>query len=201
MAAETNDNRRTFTAGGETYEYPDPFDLDLDEWVIIYDETKLILEDFAPLDDKAAPSDEMIRLEKELDGLKDEDPLRAEVFQQYLTAVAANVNRNGPRERARQEQLRNPALIKALAICGILRAHPGYDIDTAKKTAGQMKMLEVLKALAAGDDVDDPTQDSQSETDDSSLRTSDATNGSTSPDSPKSADEPEEEPAPTGTGG
>jgi hypothetical protein len=159
VAAETNDSSRTFTAGGETYEYPDPFDLDLDEWVIIYDETGLILEDFAPFDDKK-------------------------------------------REETRLQQLRNPALIKALAICGILREHPQYDLDSARELAGDMKMLDVLKALAGGeDDADDPTQESQSETDESSLRTSEDTSESSSLDSPKPSDEPDGELPATGTGG
>jgi hypothetical protein len=155
VAAETNDSRRTFTAGGETYEYPDPFDLDLDEWVVIYDETGLILEDFAPFDDKI-------------------------------------------REETRQQQLRNPALIKALAICGILRAHPQTNIHAARELAGDMKMLDVLKSLAGGDD---PTQESQSATDESSLRTSGDISESSSPDSPKTSDEPEGELPATGTGG
>ncbi len=159
MAAETNDSRRNFTAGGETYEYPDPFDLDIDEWVIIYDETGLILEDFAPFDDKK-------------------------------------------REETRLQQLRNPALIKALAICGLLRAKPDLDIDAARDLAGDMKMLAVLESLAAGDDdADDPTQESPTTTSESSPTRPDDTNGSTSADSPKSSDEPAEEPAATGTGG
>jgi hypothetical protein len=159
VAAETNDSRRTFTAGGETYEYPDPFDLDLDEWVVIYDETGLILEDFAPFDDKK-------------------------------------------REETRLQQLRNPALIKALAICGIIREHPQTDIDSARELAGDMKMLDVLKSLAGGeDDADDPTQESQSATEESSLRTSGDISESSSPDSPKTSDEPEGELPATGTGG
>ncbi len=166
MSAETTDSRRTFTAGGETYEYPDPFDLDLDEWVIIYDETGLILEDFAPFDDKK-------------------------------------------REENRQQQLRNPALIKALAIVGILRAKPELDIDAAKELAGDMKMLAVLESLVAGDEDEaeevDPRigglQSSESEPSDPSQRRSDDTSESSSADSPKSSDEPDSEPAATGTSG
>ncbi len=166
MSAETTDSRRTFTAGGETYEYPDPFDLDLDEWVIIYDETGLILEDFAPFDDKK-------------------------------------------REETRQQQLRNPALIKALAICGILRAKPELELDSAKELAGDMKMLAVLESLVAGEEddaeeVDPPTgglQSNESEQPPASERRSDDTSESSSADSAKSSDEPDSEPAATGTSG
>ncbi len=165
MSAETTDSSRSFTAGGKTYEYPDPFDLDLDEWVIIYDETGLILEDFAPFDDKK-------------------------------------------REATRQQQLRNPALIKALAMCGLLRADKELDLDAARELAGDMKMLAVLESLAAGvevaEEADPPTgglQSSESEPEDRLPRKSDDTNGSTSVDSPPSSDEPASEPAATGTGG
>ncbi len=165
MSAETTDRGRSFTAGGETYEYPDPFDLSLDEWVIIYDETGLILEDFAPFDDKQ-------------------------------------------REATRQQQLRNPALIKALAICGLMRAKKELDVAAARELTGEMKMLDVLASLAGGEavaeEVDPQTgglPSNESEPEDKSQRKSDDTNGSTSADSPSSSDEPVSEPAATGTGG
>jgi hypothetical protein len=165
VSAETTDSSRSFTADGKTYEYPDPFDLDLDEWVIIYDETGLILEDFAPFDDKK-------------------------------------------REATRQQQLRNPALIKALAMCGLLRADKELDLDAARELAGDMKMLAVLEALAAGmeeaEEVDPQIgglPNSESEPDNRSQRKSDDTNENTSADSPASSDVPVEEPAAIGTGG
>ena len=159
MAAE-NDNRVQFTIGEEQFEYPDPLDLDLDEWVIIYDECGLILEDFAPFDEKK-------------------------------------------REKERIKRLRNPALMKALAMVGVIRSQPGTDVDDARDLVGAAKMLGLLESMAPDGeaDADDPTQESQKPTDASSLRRLGDTSELSSPASPKSSDEPASDLPPTGTGG
>jgi len=159
VAAENDDTTVRFEIAGNTYDYPDPLDLDLDEWVIIYDECGLILEDFAPCDN--------IALEKE-----------------------------------RVRRLRNPALMKALAIVGYKRANPDQDIETARALIGGAKMLGLLESMAPGeDDADDPTPDSPTGPDESSERKPDDSNGSSSPASPLSSETPDDELATTGTGG
>ncbi len=159
MAAENDDTTVRFEIAGNTYDYPDPLDLDLDEWVIIYDECGLILEDFAPFDNVA--------LEKE-----------------------------------RVRRLRNPALMKALAIVGYKRANPDQDIETSRALIGGAKMLGLLESMAPGeDDADDPTPDSPTTPEGSSERSSDDSNGSSSARSQNSSDEPADAPAPIGTGG
>jgi hypothetical protein len=166
VVAETETKEETkaqFEVDGEKYDYPDPLELDMDEWVIIYGETGLILEDFAPFDNKAY-------------------------------------------ERERIKKLRNPALIKALAICGYLRARRDEDLETVRELIGGLNMLSVLEQLVpevAADAVDPPTSElpsSEPNTLPSSERSEADSNGNTSPDSPKNSDDPEENPAPTGTG-
>jgi hypothetical protein len=169
VAAETatkEEKKAQFEVEGEKYDYPDPLDLDMDEWVIIYSETGLILEDFAPFDNKSY-------------------------------------------ERERIKKLRNPALIKALAMCGYLRANRDEDVEEVRELIGNLNMLSVLEQLVpevAEDAVDPPTsgpQSSEPKLPPSSGRSEDDSNGNTSPDSPKNSDEAEEipvDPADTGTG-
>ncbi len=162
MAAE-NDDRVQFQIDGETYEYPDPLDLDLDEWVIIYDECGLILEDFAPFDEKK-------------------------------------------REKERIRRLRNPALMKALAMVGVIRTKPDMDVDDARELVGNAKMLGLLESMAPEEaaEADPPTgelQSSESEPSESSERSSDVSNGSSSATSQPSSDEQDSDPAPIGIGG
>ena len=164
MAAE-NDNTVHFKVGDEEYEYPDPFDLDVDEWVIIYDECGMILEDFAPFEEKK-------------------------------------------RERERVKRLRNPALMKALAMCGVIRTNPELDAEDARELVGKARMLTLLESMAPEEDAEDepnpPTSgrpSNESEPQPSSLRSVGESSESTSLASPPSSATPDEEPAPTGTGG
>ena len=49
MAAE-NDNKVQFELEGTMYDIPDVLDLDLDEWIVVYEYAGLVLDDFAPLE-------------------------------------------------------------------------------------------------------------------------------------------------------
>jgi hypothetical protein len=52
VAAENPDTTVHFEIAGERYEYPDPFDLTLDEWAVVYDISGVALEDVAPQQNK-----------------------------------------------------------------------------------------------------------------------------------------------------
>lgn len=61
MAAET-DNTVKFDLDGTLYDFPDVLDLDIDEWVVVYEYSGLVLEDFAPLENAEAEADRVHKL-------------------------------------------------------------------------------------------------------------------------------------------
>ena len=158
MAAENNDDTVKFEIGSETFTYPDPFDLDLDEWVVVYEIAGVVLEDIAPLADKTA-------------------------------------------ERERVKKLRNPAMLKALAVVSYMRAKPDADIEEVRELIGGAKMLGLLESMAPSGDEEDPTRASQTPTDEPSPSSEDDSNAEQSNDSPKNSATPEGHHAIISTGG
>lgn len=61
MAAE-NDGKVTFELEGNSYEFPDVLDLDIDEWVVVYEYSGLVLDDFAPKEDAEEEAERVQRL-------------------------------------------------------------------------------------------------------------------------------------------
>ena len=61
MAAETTDKVK-FDLAGTLYEFPDVLDLDMDEWIVVYEYSGLVLEDFAPLENPEAEAERVHKL-------------------------------------------------------------------------------------------------------------------------------------------
>ncbi len=61
MAAENDNDKVRFDLAGTMYEFPDVLDLDLDEWIVVYEYAGLVLEDFAPLEN---PEEEAARVHR-----------------------------------------------------------------------------------------------------------------------------------------
>ena len=61
MTVETNDKVK-FDLAGTLYEFPDVLDLDMDEWIVVYEYSGLVLEDFAPLENPEAEAERVHKL-------------------------------------------------------------------------------------------------------------------------------------------
>lgn len=62
MAAENDNEIVKFDLEGTLYEFPDVLDLDMDEWIVVYEYAGLVLEDFAPLESAEAEQERVHRL-------------------------------------------------------------------------------------------------------------------------------------------
>ncbi len=110
-------------------------------------------------------------------------------------------------EKARIARLRNPRLEQSFLMIGYMRAHPEATVDEAREVTGRARLVALLEAQNPEEEaveVDPPTgglQNSESEPNDRSPRSSDGTSSSSSPDSTPSLELPDGLHAITGTGG
>ncbi len=111
-------------------------------------------------------------------------------------------------EKARIGRLRNPRLEQAFLMIGYMRAHPEATVDEAREVTGRARLVALLEAQQPeadeGDEADPPTgglPTNESEPNDQSLKSSDDTSSSSSPDSKPSLEIPDGLHAITGTGG
>lgn len=208
MAVETND-RVKFELDGTLYEFPDVLDLDIDEWIVMYEYAGLVLEDFAPhAPALAAASVEVANLAVKAGKLPEGAPEREKVMaeldaaRENLARVRENLtDEEAAAESDRVHKLRHPGFLKAMAHIAYQRANPRKTKAAIKDLIGSVKVLPMYESMVGEEaEADDPPTPANGQQQ-SSERTRDASLARLSPPSPLNSETPEDLPAPIGTTG
>jgi hypothetical protein len=207
VAAETDNQKVKFDLDGTLYEFPDILDLDMDEWIVVYEYCGLTLGDFAPISPEvaairasiaqleeaagklSADSDERV----EADGKIEDARARLGVAEENLTDEQLAVMAE------REHKLRHPGFMKAMFYIAYKRAHPKKTRAAIEKLLSSVTLLAMFESMDSEEDgvdgdpptsTNEPVRLSERRPNDSTLRPS--------PLSLASSETPEDLPAPTG---